>query len=237
MLATFLKGASAAGGLPLEFVGGVALDEAATQTPSYSLTGLTGGLASSPSIGDIVIACVFFTNSTNRDIQCTTSGYTEIVDLYGNYSRDPQLGIYYKILTAADTSVAFDLGVSATSRFVCHVWRNIDSSTPLDATRATNTQSKQVPDCRPITTVTPNAVVIAVACLSNLSVPATGSLSVPSGMENFFSTVSNTVLNDGGLYIASAVVVSPGSYDPPVFGGSRSNIDGSLGATLALRPA
>ena len=52
----------------LEFVGGKAETISATRTPSFSLTNLTGGLASAPAAGDTVIACVAFINSTDRNL-------------------------------------------------------------------------------------------------------------------------------------------------------------------------
>jgi hypothetical protein len=233
MLWQKLLGTNAAGGL--EFVGGVALSSSATQTPSFSLTGLSGGLASAPSSGDIVIACVAFNNSTDRNIQVTTSGYTEVADLYSNRSQDGQLGVYYKVLTGADTSVAFDLGVSVGSFFVCHVWRNINS-TPLDATTTTAIDSGGVPVNSPaITTTRANAIVIAVGA-AGLGTSASAP-TVPSGMENLFQIFTTGSSGAAGIAIASAQVASPSTYDPPAFGGfSTSSGSGWCAATLALRP-
>lgn len=211
----------------LTFVGGVGLSSTATQTPSYSLTGLTGGLASAPAIGDIVIACVGFDNSTNRNITCTTTGYTEILDGIGGTAT--QMGVYYKVLTAADTSVAFDLGTSVASRFTCHVWRNINS-TPIDATLTTST-ALGIPDPSAITTVTNNAVVIAVA-FSSGGLPST-TPTAPTGMSNLFSSGAGASTT---MAIASVLVTTAGSYDPGTFGGFNSS-NRYLSATLALRPA
>lgn len=233
MLWEKLIGATALNGL--KFVGGVALQGAATQTPSFSLTSLTGGIGASPSIGDIVIACVAFNNGTDRDIQCTTSGYSEIADLYSNSSNDGQLAVYYKVLTASDTSVAFDLGVSTASVFAAHVWRGI-SATPLDATTTTAINTGR-PNSPSITTVTNNAVVIAVGASGG----ATGGASlatptVPTGMENFFQKTIGAPV--AGIAIASVLVTPAGAYDPAGFGGfSGTASNGACAATIALRPA
>jgi hypothetical protein len=244
MLATFLKGASAAGGL--EFVGGVALSSADTQspadtgTPSYSLTGLTGGLASAPAIGDIVIACVAFNNGTDRNIQCTTSGYTEVADLYHNSNNDAQLGVYYKVLTSADTSVAFNLGVNVRSVFCALVWRNINA-TPLDATTTTATNTRTRADPPAITTVTNNAVVIAVGATAIRGDEVLAFTAGPSGMTNFYTsqTATNSV-PASSIGIASVVVPIAGSYDPGIFATTGSSATSTANswcaATLALRP-
>lgn len=228
--------AATAGGLGLQFVGGNAFSNASSSTPSCSLTGLTGGLASAPAAGDIVIACIAFKDSVNRDISCTTSGYTEIADLYSNDTNDSQLGIYYKVLTAAETSVQFDLGTPANSRFAVHVWRG-QNATPLDATTTTATGDGGTgrPNSPSITTITSNAIVIAVGCMAGSSTNALASPVVPSGMENFFSVNSTT---DSAIGIASALRSTAGAYDPPNFGGfSTSSSNAWCAATIALRPA
>jgi hypothetical protein len=237
MLGTFLKGATYAENLL--FVGGDALSSAATQTPTFSLTGLTGGIESSPASGDIVIACVAFKNGTDRNIQCTTSGYTEVADLFAGSTNSCQLGVYYKVLSSAETSVSFNLGVSPSegSRFAVHVWRNLNS-TPLDATTTTATNSNTgVPDAPSITTVTSNAIVIAVGAAAGGTAGLNSdlaNLTVPSGMGNFFQSNS---AEDSCIGIASIRRTTTGSYNPPAFGGGNSSTRNSFcAATLALRP-
>jgi len=237
MLTKFLRAAAGASS-GLVFVGGRGLEAAATQTPSYTLTTLTGGIASSPSIGDIVIACIAFKSVFNLNITCTTAGYTEVADLFQSDTNSINFAAYYKVLTAADTSVAFNLGVSSRSVFAVHVWRNQNAS-PLDATTTTTTGANTgVPNSPSITTVTNNAVVIAVGAAAG---GASGDpaelddLTVPSGMINFV-----TQLDDGptvAIGIASIVRPTAGAYDPPTFGGGSSNTANSMAAcTIALRP-
>jgi hypothetical protein len=228
-------GSSAAGGI--RFVGGAtALNSG--QTPTFNLTSLSGGLSTAPVTGDIVIACIAFNFPQDRNIQCTTSGYTEIADLYADSSNDSQLGVYFKVLTSDETSVAFDIGTTfAASSFAVHVWRGVDSTTPLDATTTTATgTSSGRPDAPAITTVTSNAVVIAVGANAGSTFSqALSSLTVPSGMENFYQS---TVSSNRGIGIASTYRPTAGAYDPPAFGGGSSSSSNSFcAATLALRPA
>jgi hypothetical protein len=207
---------------PLTFVGASAQTAASSSTPVFSLTSLGGGLASSPSIGDIVIAAVTFANTTNRDITC--SGYAEIADLY---SGNSQLGVYYKVLTASDTSVTFGLGVSTTSCCTIHVWRN-QNATQLDATTTTSATTSNAPS---ITTVTNGAIVIAVGSAEG---GPFSNLTTPSGMTNgIWATSASTF----GIGMASRLVTAAGAYDPPGFGGGPgSGSPTYCSATLAIRP-
>jgi hypothetical protein len=220
----------------LAFVGGVGSSLTASTAPSYSLTSLTGGTNSAPSAGDLVVAAIQINDTTNRDITCTTSGYTEVADLYANNSGgdDCQLAVYYKVLTAADTSVAFSFGgASLASRFVVHVWRK-PNLTPLDATTTTATTTTYTSlDAPSITTATNNAVVIAIGAVADGDSSLTG-ISVPSGMSNFFSAGAAA----NRLGIASIARATAGAYDPPAFGitGSPGGDASTCSATMALKP-
>jgi hypothetical protein len=234
MLLQKLMGATASR-KPLEFVGGAHNLAGETQTPTFSLTALSGGVDSSPMAGDLVVACVAFKDATNRDIQCTTSGYSEAADLYANSTNDCQLGVYRKVLTAADTSVSFDLGdEQADVYFVAHVWRNTYQTNPIGATAAITNFTSGIPDAPGVITTFDNAVVIAIgACAGSITQPLTA-LTSPSGMSNLLTTGNS---NEARLGIASILLSTAGSYNPPAFGGgSASSANSFCAVTLALRP-
>lgn len=216
----------------LTFVGGRAILAAATASPSFALTSLTGGAATEPAAGDVVIACVAFKNATNRDITCVTSGYTELADAYSNSQQDGQLGVFYKVLVSAETSVTFNIQTTAISSFATHVWRNVNA-TPLDTTTTVSTMTG-IPDAPSITTVTNDAVVIAVGAEAGGNPPLDlATPTVPSGMENFFQ-----VNDDDQIAIGIASIARPtaGAYNPPAFGGFNSDANlGACAATIALR--
>lgn len=235
MLATLLRGASAAG--RLEFVGGRAGAVANTATPSFSLTSLSGGLAAAPSAGDVVVACVAFVAS-DTNISCTTPGYIEVADLFASDEEgDINLGVYYKVLTAADTSVEFAVrDSSGTDSVICvHVWRKAAAS-PLDATSTTAVGSNGgVPNAPAITTQSPNAVVLAIGAAGGGGDARIRALTAPAGMGNFFAALYG---DDVAIGIASAVVPIPATYDPASFGGGTTDADATRAAvTMALRPA
>jgi hypothetical protein len=241
MLWQKLMGASAAA-TGLQFVGAITnfVSDSGTVTISCDLTSLTGGVSTSANAGDIVIGCIAVTTGTNRDLTCTTSGYTEIADLYADDQDDAQLGVFYKVLSSAETSVEFSLNTTVFNsrpRFACaYVWRGMDTTTVFDATATTaSVINTGRPDAPAITTVTDGAVVVAIGFGAAGNFSSTTALTAPSGMENFFSTFSTT---NGTFGIASAIVETAGTYEPATFGGGTTDADASyVAATLALRPA
>lgn len=233
MLARFLSGASAAVS-GLQFVGGrtYAEDEPLT----VPLTSLTGGIATSPSAGDIVIVAVGFKNSTDRDIKADLAGYTEVADLFAGGVNNAHMAVFYKVLSSAETSVDIDLDGHDEGWAVVHVWRGVNQTTPLDAITSTNTGIPGVPNCPAITTITDGAVVIAIGgAVYGLS-PSNGvALTTPTGMTNFYTIAELGIF---GIGIASILRETAGFYDPPAFGGGSTNTNNSYCAvTLALRPA
>jgi hypothetical protein len=231
-----IGGASPA--VELEFVGGSAASAVATSSPTFSLTGLSGGLASAPAVGDLVVAIVGFVNSTNRTISSLSEGWVKVADLYANASDDTQLGVFYKYLTEEGTTVQFALGVSVVSRCCLHVWRGADPVAPLDATTTTATRTgNSAPEAPSITTVTNKAVVIAVGVGANHR-GTSMSLGAPTGMENFFKSDNPTARGMPQTVIASAFVETAGAFNPPAFTGNVADSGNSAcAATLALRPA
>jgi hypothetical protein len=219
--------------LPLEFVGGSAFSNASTQTPSCSLTSLTGGVASAPSEGDVVVACISFKDS-EENIKCTTAGYVRVACLYADDNNDTNLAVFYKVLTSADTTVAFDLGGITASRFAVHVWRNADPYRPVCIVRTSVLTNTAVPNSPAITTPVNQSVVVSIGANAGGTTTPLSNLTVPSGMENFFQVTSSS---DSGIGIASYLQATAGSYDPAAFGGGSTNTANSAAAvTLCVWP-
>jgi hypothetical protein len=226
--------------MALQFVGeNSAVKAGATSGNStVSLTALTGGIASSAAAGDLVIA-VFATGSTaDRALTITdgTNNYTLIdAELYSNgTSYDTNLRVAYKRLTAADTSVTFGPTGNAqdAGAMAVHVWRNVDSTTPLDvaAVPATNTGTGR-PDPAAITPTTSGAVIVVVGA----GAAATGAVYTASYLSGFISETS-TDTNDAMLGIGYVTWTS-GQYNPAAWTGGTTNAADSWAAmTIALRP-
>lgn len=217
------------------YVGGVTGSFAGTGTFTVSLTGLTGGFASSPANNDIIVAA----STTTSGGVPTITGYTQIaaVNSGSGGSSSSNLRVAYKISNGSDTSVNFGSTGGGTANLAkaaaVHVWRFVDTTTPIDVTTqtASNTGSTRA-DPPAITPVTFKAIIIAVGAGSSDS----GGYTAPSNLGNFIAD-TNSTSTGARIGMGSAVWTSGASFDPGLFGGSNgSSAGGWTAATLALRP-
>lgn len=224
----------------IQFVGGATAAQSGSSSPSISLTGLTGGLASSPSPGDLVVVAVESNAAGNLALSASTSGFTQVVDLHGDDTVDANLLVAYKIMSGSpDSSVAASLDGATNSAIAVWVFRGVNASNPLDvaATSATGANSDR-PNPPSITPVTAGAVIVAIGGGAG-SGDVTGALLAQSGSElsNFLTagayTGASTPLIAGGW-----VAWASGAFDPAgLVGGANSGSSAWAGVTLALRPA
>lgn len=208
---------------PLEYVGGVGRfrNTAGSTTWSVDITGLSGGLASAPEAGDFVVALVSSPFQSGRTVSTAASGWNRLV----NGTTRNSYGLFVKRLTTAETAFTVSYGSSVTQNSaVIHVWRNTNPDNPIDATTTVAGASTGNANSPSITTVTPNAVVLAMCTNSGSAITA------PSGMDNF---VSDLIFGENYSGAASIFRRSAGSYDPPAFGGTSAPWDA---VTVALRP-
>lgn len=218
----------------IQYVGGKTADGAVTSY-TVSLTDLTGGLASAPAAGDIVIVTHCLAGSSDFNMEVTTSGYVEVADIYSADTYATNLGVFYKVMGGTpDTDVTLtSSGTSTWGRCVSiHVWRGVDTTTPMDvtATTATGANSGQ-PNPPAITPTTGGAVIVVAGGAAD-----TSSITLTSSLDNF-----RTETNDPGTFAASvglgSVSWTGGSYDPPAWGGVVSSFASWAAVTMALRPA
>jgi hypothetical protein len=240
MLATFLKGATAAGGI--EFVGATALTFAGTTSNvTVSLTSLTGGIASAPAAGDLVI--IYFGTGSTADRNLVVSGYTEIVELYSNDTFDTNLVVASKFMGGTpDTSITLTGGTLNTSdagAVVVQVWRGVDQTTPLDVTETTATGiNSALCDPPAITPVTNGAVIVSGGAGANNSVFFDSNAGYSSSDLTGFITRTANDTNDVTIGLGYHVWTS-GAFDPAqfTFAFSDSTSFSWAAVTLALRPA
>lgn len=226
-------GASSPG---ITYVGGKTMgvpDTAGFQT--LSITGLTGGSDTAPAAGDIVIVAYATGYPTsNTDVQVT--GYTEIADLYANDTIDTNFGAFYKIMgSTPDTTISVSpTGGSGEGGVVAiHVWRGVNSTTPLDVATTTATGLNScLPNPPAITPVTSGAVIIAMGG-SFLG----GAVYQSSDLSNFRSDIFGS-LRVANVGIGSKVWTG-GTFDPAAwtFAGTDDTNYGWCACTIALRPA
>jgi hypothetical protein len=211
-------------------------------TQNISITGLTGGLGRDPQSDDVVVIGWGHTSATDRNLAIT--GYVEVADLYQNDTWDSNLGVFLKVLTAADTTA--ELSATEADRWntiVVFVWSGVDLSTPQDAaaTTAGNTNEAE-PNPASITPVTVGAVVVAIAHNSE-DTNGTPPHYAPSDLSNFIQCahvnagLHSTVTGGGWTGPWASGAVNPGDWNY-TGNGTSSPLNSSWNAvTLALRPA
>lgn len=204
---------------------------------SVSLTGLTGGLASSPSEGDLVVVCAAAVAGSDLDL--AISGYTEVVDIAGVDNGYANLGLFYKFMgSTPDTSVSAPRPVTSSLSAACaiHVWRGVDPTTPIDVAAQTAIGSNAgQPNPPSITPVTSGAVILAAGV--GTEVDGLGAVFTTSDLSNFSTVVGNSTF-DVVVGMGSKAWTS-GAFNPAAFGGNASAgiTDSWSAVSIALRPA
>lgn len=212
---------------------------------TVSLNGtLTGGIASSPSAGDIVIVVTSFgnaNNSTAPTVSGNSSGaYTDIhAPFRANDTWDTNYAAEYAIQgSSVDTTLTITR-VSSTAYggvTVVQVWRGVDQGTPFDvtATTATGTNGSR-PNAPAITPVTSGAVILAGG--GGMQTTAGSAFTLPSNMTGGVSSFSNGTTSDNGTFLAYYNAWTSGSFDPnAATGGTTSTSSSWCASTFALRP-
>ena len=220
----------------LEYVGGATGSHSGDTSPwSVSLTGLTGGLASAPAQGDIVVLCHSTYSGSNEDGgPVAAAGFAEIADLYADDSADANLSVSYKIMTATpDTSVSIlGTGYYANYQMVAvSVWRGVDVAVPIDVTSTTATGTNTAkPNPPAITPTTSEAVVLVAGGSSHY---LTDQTFTAAELSNFVTA------GHGGASVGiGSYEWTSGAFDPAAWGFSGTDAsDYSWAAvSLALRP-
>lgn len=230
--------------MALTYVGGTSVTNAtASSTYDVSLTGLTGGSDSAPSAGDIVVVVTGWVQTTDGDPGVTTSGYTELGDAYADDNADVNLSVNYKIMGGTpDTSVTVNSAASTTfaSGTAVHVWRGVDTTTPIDASiGADGISNSNIIDPYSITPVTSGAIVLHGGISSDYTSNPTAGPTAPSdGSTNTVSSYYAAASRDLEIGIAS-YAWSSGAYDPGAWTMNvSSTASHAVGVfTIALRPA
>ena len=133
-----------ASGQTISFVGGkTASTVGTTSTWNTSLTDLNNG--STLQENDIVV--VYYGVSSTTDVDLSATGYTELADLYISDTYDANLFVGYKIMgSTPDTTITFSQTGSADNAGAASilVFRNVNTTTPIDVTTTTATAANTV---------------------------------------------------------------------------------------------
>lgn len=235
-----LLAASNAAGPPklIEYVGGYSegfVGQTADKT--ISLTSLTGGLASAPAAGDLVV--VYYGIGTNASSTTPNiSGYTDFVaPIVVEKSNDVVLYVSYKRMgPTPDTSFTIQGGTDNTAdggAVAVQVWRNVNSVNLLDVPVVTSTAANSALVNPPAITPT-SARTLIIAGGAGGHGQGTQTFS-SSNLSNFLTAGINDT-NDVTVGMGSYHWTS-GSFDPAAFTWAVSDSTSYTYAavTLALR--
>lgn len=204
--------------LPVAFV----TSGTSTQNNTLTLSGLQSG--------DFVMYATCG-NDTDiyTNISATNSGTITSLTTVNNDNTDSK--IFYYFVTGTETVITPSTGGSDGNNLAV-VFRNVDTSNPLDVTHTTNTSSGN-PNPPNITTVTsPTMIVVFGVNQDDQFNPQDMTMTAPSGYT--LATFSNQ--HNGSEAIIGAAYkehTSTGSENPGAF--SVNNQDGSIAYTFALR--
>lgn len=212
----------------IQYVGGYVQGFAGTTSnTTISLTSLTGGLASAPAAGDIVI--VYFATGSNTNRNLVVAGYQEIYELSSGSSNVSNLVVACKTMGATpDTSLVLTGGTLNTAdagTIAVQVFRNVTNPLP-GFTFNTNGNTTQ-PNPPSITPFVNNSVVVAGGAQQSTSGSNTFT---SSDLTNFITvTQSDSYRSTIGMGYKD---LASGSFNPAVFGGGNTGPGEAV--TLAL---
>lgn len=219
----------------LIYVGGAVAEHTGSGDITLSLTSLTGGIASSPAAGDVVIVAFASKAPENYNLTMATSGYTELADLYSNDTRDAALGVYAKVMGATpDTSASATNPYAFTEYGIAaHVWRNTNVVSGIVTPIATATGvDSGVPNPPAVTPTVAGSVIIVVGAGTAIDTEQP-IFSAPSGITLFQGNPPYNI----NIAIGAYVGWTSGAYDCAAFGGGSTSIaDSWCAASLVLQP-
>jgi hypothetical protein len=228
----------------ITYVGGVKGGRAgATTTTSQSLSGtLTGGTASSPATGDLVVILVSAASAsgyapTTLAISSWSNGTFRANTGVTNYSYQQYS---YKFMGGTpDTSITIPSSGNARNaqRWAVHVFRGVDSTTPLDG--VTPAFASGTASGRPNpSSVTPNTAGAWILWMGASAAGAGTLFTAPTGFTTNWlgDTTPDTydVMDGFGYYTGWTT----GAYDPAAItaGGTTGSTDSWVAQTIVLKP-
>jgi hypothetical protein len=238
MLATRLKASQTSGSFNIEYVGGTTGITATGGTWTVSLTSLSGGLATSPSIGDLVVVYYGIAGTgDNVSPIVVSTGYELLATRGADDDNDANLGVSYKVLSTAETEVVLDGsgGSSFNSGAVAvYVLRGAEGrySNSFNIVTASGINSVL---CDPpaITPVNPGSVILAGGVGAHTLGTATFS---SSDLTSFISAGANAS-RDATIGLGYADWTS-GTFNPAAFTFSAADSSAAswAAATMAVSP-
>lgn len=228
--------------LPIYVGGKTAQFAGSTSSAGYTITlsGLTGGAASTPSQNDIIIV-VYSTGSNDvRTTYIISSGYRYITRSLSDpdtYNSNLIAAVKISDGTEASVIVSPSLSSADAAAVAIHVWRNIDLDIIVEKIEeAVGSDTFRI-DPPSITPYTSGAIIIAGGGSGHITPAVT--YATPSELSNFIQISGVNDTYDTRVAIGSATWTS-GAFDVPQFttsGATDSNNNSYSAFSIALRPA
>lgn len=228
--------------MAIQYVGGNAIGRAGSvSTVVQSLSGLSGGIASSPSPGDLVVVTIVVgTQGRNPSQALSGQGYVDLTQLNSAADTyDTTLGVSYKIMGStpdANVIIPATANVLDGQARIVQVFRGVDPSSPMDATANSatgiDTGRFNAPAIDPVT-----AGAWIVICGGSGCATGTTAYVAPAGFTTNWRSANGADTNDGEAGAGYYRGWASGRYDPAVVTGGSTTATSSWAArTLALRP-
>lgn len=220
--------------MAIQYIGGASANGTSADY-SIPLNSLTGGVGSSAQPGDLVLVVTGFSSTSDLNPGVTTAGYIELVDLFHNATRDSNLAVAYKRLTAAEASVTVTGSGAATQAAgaVVQVWRGVDGAAPIDGAVATASGGASRSINAPAVTPTKAGSVVVSGGIGTAGNPITGT--PPAGWSNLVTTASDP--GTAAFFGVHSQEWAGGAVDPGAWSLGAASGDSWIGFTLALAPA
>jgi hypothetical protein len=234
---------------PIQYVGSVATSGLGNGgSISVAFTSLAGGIGGGVQTGDLVIASIGIgSSSTNYALSMSTAGYTTLYDLFSSDSNNANLGVFYKVMGATpDTSAAtVSLGSSNNDAAILevHVYRGVNTVTPLGATNSATGSNTVLANPSGITTTVTGSKVIAIGAgshqrgsgfvYSSTELTEVYTASGDASTTDVALMVGSVIVSGGGIRV-SGITVNPNVF---TFSGTDSGGYAWCAATFELIPA
>lgn len=204
-----------------------------TSLAGSGVTSITMDVPVATAEGDVIVALVM--SSQTSDFDCTENSgtYTQLFDLYQNGSaNDTNFAGFYKVQGASPDTTVTLVGRSANGGILglIAVYRGVDPDTPIDvAVTTTGAADAGDPDCPATVTATDGAWVLACAGCSDPDAVT----NPPTNYANLVD-VQQTIRN---CMIASREIAVAGAEDPGAYTDITADANDSwCAATVVLRP-
>lgn len=227
--------------MAISYVGGQTNFILGSTTADATITfALTGGTDATPLNGDLVVICVAASRAGPAGVTSLIGGsYTSTTQLTANDAQDSASQVHYKFMggTPDTTFTVTRSGDTASGQaWTVHVFRGVDSTTPLDTTTTTATGlDTGRPNPAAITPVTTGAwIYIGTGCAAANGVGATFTYSAFTAvLTTLCDETTNEAVVGSGYYDAW----TSGAYDPAASTTGPTSVNSSWTATtMAFRP-